>query len=309
MLRIVVNRLLLLPFLLLGLSAVVFALLYVLPGDPARMMAGQFAPPETVETIREQMGFNRPAIVQYVDYVGDVLQGDWGRSYQSRRPVLQDITNVFPKTIQLALMAELISVAVGGTLGVLAAVYRNSWLDRLLMTLSVLSLSLPLFWLALLLQIFFSIQLHLLPPSGYGEGLSRYIVLPAITLAIPSSGFLARITRAAMIDVSFADYLRTAHAKGLSRLIVVTRHMIPNALLPMISVVGADLARLFGGVLIIEVIFTWPGLGKYAFDALTQRDFPALQGSLNVLAASVLMISLLTDVLYAIADPRLRNAP
>lgn len=309
MLRTVSQRLLLLPVMLVALSAIIFALLYLLPGDPARMMAGEFASPEALERIRQQMGFDRPAIVQYLDYLTSVLRGDWGRSYMTRRPVLADILSVFPKTIQLALMAELLSVILGGSLGVLAATHRNQWLDRLLMTLSVLSLSLPLFWLALLLQILFSLQLQLLPPSGYGGGFSRYIILPAVTLAIPSAGFLARITRAAVIDVSSADYLRTAHAKGLAPFSVVMRHTIPNALLPMISVIGADLSRLFAGVLIIEVIFAWPGLGKYAFDALSQRDFPALQGSLNVLATSVLLISLLTDLLYTVADPRLRNAP
>ncbi len=306
MITLIFRRLLMLPVLLIGLSMLVFGLLYVLPGDPARIVAGEYASPETVERIRAQMGLDRPAAVQYIDYVGKAVRGDWGRSFQSRRSVLDDIRQVFPKTIQLALTAEVLSIVMGITSGVLAALYRNRLLDRALMTVSVLSLSLPLFWLALILQIFFAIQLKLLPPSGYGSLFSSYMVLPALTLAIPSSGFLARITRAAMIDLRSADYIRTAYSKGLKRSTVVMRHMLPNAMLPIISVIGADLARLLGGVLIIEVIFAWPGLGKFAFDALAQRDFPALQGSLNVLAFSILLVNLGADILYALFDPRVR---
>lgn len=306
-LRYIVRRLLLLPILIFILSAVVFALLYWVPGDPARMMAGEYAKPETVERIRQQMGFDRPPVVQYLDYMWDFVRGDWGRSYQSNRPVLNDIAEVFPKTVQLAVAAETLSVLVGLSLGVIAAVFRNSVLDRLLMTVSVLSLSLPLFWLALILQILFAIYLGILPPSGYGSLFSPYIVLPALTLAIPSSGFLARITRAAMIDVGSADYLRTAYSKGLRRFQVVTRHMLPNAMLPIISIVSTDFTRLLAGILIIEVIFTWPGLGKYAFDALVHRDFPSLQASLAVLATSVLLVNLGADILYGIFDPRVRD--
>lgn len=304
----IVRRLLLFPVYVVGLSVVVFLLLYWLPGDPARLMAGEYASEETVQTIRTQMGFDRPALVQYGDYLGDFLRGDWGRSYQSRRSVLNDIATVFPKTVQLAVAAELLSITIGLTFGVLAAVYRSSLIDRGLMTLSVLSLSLPLFWLALLLQVLFSLQLRLLPPSGYGSILSPYTLLPALTLAIPSSGYLARITRASLIEVSGADYVRSAYAKGLTGARVVRRHMLPNTLLPLVSVIGADFARLLGGIMIIEVIFAWPGLGKYAYDALVARDFPALQGALTVLVLSVLLVNLVVDTLYVVIDPRLRRA-
>ena len=174
------------------------------------------------------------------------------------------------------------------------------------MAVSVLSLSMPLFWLALLLQLLFAMRLGWLPPSGSGDLFSRYIILPALTLAIPSSGYLARITRAAMLDTQQADYVLTARSKGLREFSVITKHMLPNAWLPIISVIGVDLARLLAGVAIIEVIYAWPGLGKYAFDALAHRDFPALQASLNVLAAAVLFVNLGSDVLYGLADPRVR---
>ena len=306
MLKLIGSRLLVLPLLLLLLSALIFALLYLLPGDPARIMAGEYASAETVDRIRVQMGFDRHPAVQYLTYVRDVLQGEWGRSYQSNRLVLEDIKQVFPKTIKVTLAAEIISIILGVSFGVLAAVRRNSWIDRSLMTVSVLSLSMPLFWLALLLQLLFAMRLGWLPPSGSGDLFSRYIILPALTLAIPSSGYLARITRAAMLDTQQADYVLTARSKGLREFSVITKHMLPNAWLPIISVIGVDLARLLAGVAIIEVIYAWPGLGKYAFDALAHRDFPALQASLNVLAAAVLFVNLGSDVLYGLADPRVR---
>ena len=306
MINFIGSRLLVLPLLLLILSALIFALLYVLPGDPARIMAGEYASAETVDRIRVQMGFDRHPVIQYLTYVRDVLQGEWGRSYQSNRLVLEDIKQVFPKTIKITLVAEIMSIILGVSFGVLAAVRRNSWIDRSLMTVSVLSLSMPLFWLALLLQLLFAMRLGWLPPSGSGDLFSRYIILPALTLAIPSSGYLARITRAAMLDTQQADYVLTARSKGLREFSVITKHMLPNAWLPIISVIGVDLARLLAGVAIIEVIYAWPGLGKYAFDALAHRDFPALQASLNVLAAAVLFVNLGSDVLYGLADPRVR---
>ena len=306
MLKLIGSRCLLLPILFLLLSALIFALLYILPGDPARIMAGEYASAETVSRIRVQMGLDRHPFLQYLTYVTDVVQGDWGRSYQSNRLVLEDVKQVFPKTIKVTVIAELLSVLLGVSSGVLAAVTRNSWIDRSLMIVAVLSLSMPLFWLALLLQLLFAMHLGWLPPSGSGDLFSRFIILPALTLAIPSSGYLARITRAAMTDTRQADYVRTARSKGIREINVVTKHMLPNACLSIISVIGVDLARLLAGVAIIEVIFSWPGLGKYAFDALTHRDFPALQASLNVLAAAVLFINIGADVLYGLADPRVR---
>jgi ABC-type dipeptide/oligopeptide/nickel transport system permease component len=307
MLKLIVSRLLVLPLLLLLLSALIFALLYVLPGDPARIMAGEYASAETVDRIRIQMGFDRHPVIQYLSYLKDVIQGEWGRSYQSNRLVLEDIKQVFPKTIRITIVAELISVLLGVSCGVIAAAKHNSWVDRLLMTISVLSLSMPLFWLALLLQLLFAMSLGWLPPSGSGPLLSRFIILPALTLAIPSSGYLARITRAAMLDTRQAEYVLTARSKGIKESRVIIKHMLPNAWLPIISVIGVDLARLLAGVAIIEVIFSWPGLGKYAFDALAHRDFPALQASLNVLGSVVLFINLAADVLYGLADPRVRS--
>ena len=306
MLGYTVRRLLQFVPILIGLVTVLFALLNILPGDPARMMAGPFANPDVVETIREEMGFDRPLWVQYLDNLWNLARGEFGRSYQSRRPILKDLLEVFPKTVQLALAAEVTSALIGIWLGIVAATRRNGWADRLIMTIAALNLSFPLFWLALMLQIVFAVFLRLLPPSGYGAGFDQYVILPAVTLALPSLGLLARITRAALIEVLGEDYIRTARAKGLRGVLVVRRHVLPNALIPIVTTIGTDFVRLLGGIPIIEVIFAWPGIGKYAYDALVFRDLPALQASVIVLAVSVSLINLAVDLLYAFINPRIR---
>ena len=306
MLTFILRRILFLVPILIGLVTVLFALLNILPGDPARLMAGPFADPDVVETIRQQMGFDRPLLVQYLDNLWNLARGEFGRSYQSRRPILADLVEVFPKTVQLALAAEVTSALLGIWLGAVAASRRNGWADRLIMTVAALNLSFPLFWLALMLQIVFAVFLRLLPPSGYGVGFDQFVILPAFTLALPSMGLLARITRAALIEVMGEDYVRTARAKGLSRVLVMRRHVLPNALIPIVTTVGTDFVRLLGGIPIIEVIFSWPGIGKYAYDALVFRDLPALQASVMILAVSVSLVNLAVDVLYAFINPRIR---
>ena len=290
----------------LGLITVIFILLYLLPGDTARLIAGQSATPEVVEKIRVEMGFDRPLYQQYFSYLQDILEGDLGRSYRSRRTVVSELQQVVPRTFQLALTAELFSVFIGVSLGLIAASRKDGLIDRFITFISALQLSFPLFWLALMLQISISVVLHLLPPSGYQSGFDRFIILPAITLAIPSSGILARFTRTAVIDVMGEDYIRTAYGKGASKRIVLSRHGVRNALIPVATSVGLDFTRLLGGITIIEVIFSWPGLGKYAFDALVYKDLPALQGAVIVFAISVSLINLLVDIFYGILDPRIR---
>ncbi|MBV7337616.1 ABC transporter permease [Chloroflexi bacterium TSY] len=303
MLRYIIRRLLLFIPILIGLVTVVFALLHILPGDPARLMAGPFADPDVVETIRHEMGFDRPVWIQYLDNLWQVARGDLGRSYQSRRPILADMIQVFPKTVQLALAAEVVSSLVGIWLGIVAATRRNSFADRLIMAVAALNLSLPLFWLALMLQIVFAVFLRLLPPSGYGVGFDQFVILPALTLALPSSGILARITRTALIEIMSEDYIRTARAKGLQEMLVMRRHILPNALIPIVTTIGTDFVRLLGGIPIIEIIFSWPGIGKYAYDALVFRDLPALQASVMILAVTVSAVNLGVDLLYALINP------
>lgn len=306
MLSYIFRRILQFVPILVGLVTVLFALLNMLPGDPARLMAGPFADPDVVETIRKEMGFDRPLPVQYLDNLWNLARGEFGRSYQSRRPILADLVEVFPKTVQLAIAAEVTSALIGVWLGVVAATRRNGWADRLIMAVAALNLSFPLFWLALMLQILFAVFLRLLPPSGYGAGFDRFVILPAFTLALPSLGLLARITRAALIEVMGEEYIRTARAKGLKGGLVMRRHVLPNALIPIVTTIGSDFARLLGGIPIIEVIFAWPGIGKYAYDALVFRDLPALQASVIILALCVSLVNLAVDLLYAFINPRIR---
>lgn len=302
----VLRRLLAFPFILVGLSTVIFVLLYLLPGDPARLMAGQGATNEVVESIRHEMGLDDPLLVQYSRYLAKIAQGDFGRSFQSHRLVAEDIGTVYPKTMQLAFAAEALALVAGVMLGLLATVARQRWANVVLLGISVASLSLPLFWLALILQIVLALQLGLLPPSGYSQGLDRYILLPALTLALPTAGYLARITHSALAQLRQADFMRTAYAKGANESRAVLRHLLPNALIPIISVAGTDLSRLLAGILIVENIFAWPGIGKYAYDALVHRDMPALQGAVLVFGATVLLVNLVVDVLYTLSNPQIR---
>ena len=302
----ILRRLLAFPFILVGLSTVIFVLLYLLPGDPARLMAGQGATNEVVESIRHEMGLDDPLLLQYGRYLAQIAQGDFGRSFQSHRLVAEDIGTVYPKTMQLAFAAEALAVVAGVLLGVLATVARQRWANVALLGISVASLSLPLFWLALILQIVFALQLGLLPPSGYSQGLDRYILLPALTLALPTAGYLARITHSALAQLRQADFMRTAYAKGANEARAVLRHLLPNALIPIISVAGTDLSRLLAGILIVENIFAWPGIGKYAYDALVHRDMPALQGAVLVFGGTVLLVNLVVDVLYTLSNPQIR---
>ena len=299
------RRILMLIPILIGITFIIFALLYILPGDPVRLIAGPGATPETIESIRHEMGLDRPLHTQYLDYLSKMVVGDLGRSYQTRRRVTEELAAAVPRTVQLALAAEVISSVFGILLGMIAAARQNSWPDRVITILAALQLSFPAFWLALMLQLLFAVKLHWLPSSGYENGFDKFIILPAITMAIASTGILARLTRVAVLDTLREDYIRTGRAKGLRELKVFVQHALPNALIPITTTIGLDLARLIGGITIIEVIFSWPGLGKYAFDALVFRDLPALQASVIVFAVFVTLINLFVDLLYRIIDPRI----
>ena len=304
MLTFIFKRILMILLVLVGITIIIFTLLYILPGDPVRLIVGQSADPATIESIRHEMGLDRPLATQYFDYVSKLFKGDFGRSYQTRRSIADELKLVVPKTIQLSIAAETISVLIGITLGIIAAAYSNKFADRLITILAAFQLSFPLFWLALMIQMLLAVYLKWLPSSGYGHGFDKFILIPAITLAIPSSGILARMTRVAVNEVFREDYIRTARAKGLVERIVYLRHALPNALIPISTTIGLDLARLIGGIAMIEVIFSWPGLGKYAYDALVFKDLPALSGSLIVFAVMVTLINLSVDIFYGVIDPR-----
>ncbi len=306
MTRYIIRRLLALIPVVLGLTLVVFLLVNVVPGDTARLIAGEYADEKTVESIRVAMGLDKPVLEQYKNYLLSLAKGDLGRSYQTHRPVAEELMTVFPKTIQVALTTEVISIIVGLLLGMTAALHRGSLYDRGISMFGVLGLSIPQFWFALILQLLLAVQLKWLPPSGYQNGFDIYIILPAITLGIPSAGMMSRVSRSAFLEVIPQNYIRTARAKGLRERSVVWKHALKNALIPVLSLVGTDMSRLLTGTMIVESVFTWPGIGKYGYDALFYKDMPALQGTVLVLAVAICLVNLFVDILYAAADPRVR---
>ena len=299
-----VRRIAMIPVLAAGVAVCCYLLMFSLPGDPARLAAGPNASEETVASVRAALGLDRPLWQQVGDYLWGLLHGDLGISTRSRQPVLGEITAVLGPTLTLALVVEVAAVLVGVTVGTLAALHGGRWVSPALLAGSALSLCLPLFAIGLILQLVFSLHLDLLPPSGGGGLFSTAIILPALTCVIPSAGFLVRFVRTAVEDHLADDFVRTALAKGLTRRSVVVGHVLRSALTPIIAVVSTDLARLLGGVALVEVVFARPGIGKYAFDALETRDLPALLGSLLVISLLVLLVNTLADAAYELADRR-----
>ena len=306
MFKYILRRLLIMIPVLIGLTIVVFLLVNVLPGDTARIIAGDYADEATVQSIREAYGLDKPIHIQYINYIKDLLHGDFGRSYHSRRDIATEIANVYPKTIQVALATEVVGVVVGVLLGMIAAVRRGSLVDRGVTAFGVLGLSIPQFWFALILQLLFAVTLQWLPPSGYGVGFDRYIILPALTLGIPSAGMMARVSRSAFLEVLPQNYIRTARAKGLKERLIIWRHTLKNAMIPILSLIGTDMSRLITGTMIAESVFSWPGIGKYGYDALFYKDMPALQATVLILAVTICAVNLIVDILYGLVDPRVR---
>ena len=303
MLRMLGRRLALTLPTLFGVLVVTFLLLNVIPGDPVLEMVGERADSATIARLRAELRLDDPLPVQFGHYLWGVVRGDLGRSYITRRPIARDLAERFPKTAQLALAAMLFAALSGITLGVLAAVHPGGPVDRLAMLLSYLGVSFPVYWVGMLLILLFAVALRWLPASGSG-GLA-YLILPALTLGMRSVAFLARMTRGAMLDVLSSDFVRTARAKGLSELVVVGRHAFRNALIPVITVLGLDVGSYLTGSLLTETIFAWPGVGRYVLAAIERRDLPAIQGSILFMSVVFVLVNLLTDLLYAKADPRI----
>ncbi len=313
MARYIARRLLILPIVLLGVSVLVFLVLHLVPGNPAQVIAGPDAPPETVRAIERELGLDRPLPEQYLRYLSRVLQGDLGRSLRTKRPVLSDVMDALPNTAQLALLAALITPLAALPLGLMAAARRGSATDSGLMLASMLGITAPVFAVALGLMWVLGYHYRLFPISGYRgpvwtpEGL-RAAALPAITLAVGSVAALARLTRSAMLEVLSQDYVRTARAKGLGERLVLLRHGLRNALLPLITVLGLQVAYLLSGAVVTETVFAWPGAGRLAVFAIQARDFPLVQGTVLIIAVSFVLVNLVVDLLYAYADPRIRYA-
>ncbi len=281
---------------------VVFLLLYVAPGDPVQDMVGERADAETIARLRKELHLDEPLPKQFVLYAGGVLRGDLGNSYITQRPIIRDIKERFPKTLLLAGTAMLLASILGITIGVLAARNPGGWFDRLSLGLAYLGISFPVYWVGLILILVFAVTLRWLPPSGYGG--IKYLILPALALGSRSIAFLARVTRSSMLEVLGGDFVRTARAKGLRERVVVARHALRNALIPIITVLGLDFGYYLTGSILTETIFSWPGIGRYVVNAIARRDLPAISGSVLFLSVVFVLVNLITDLAYAKADPR-----
>ena len=289
---------------LLGVVVLVFLMVRLAPGDPAVLLAGEFATPETLEAIRARYGLDRSLPEQFFIYMGALLRGDLGESARSRRPVLEELKTYFPNTLELALAAILVAVLTGIPLGILAALRPGSGLDLSVMVLALLGVSMPVFWFGLLAILIFSVGLGWFPVAG--KGTLAHLVLPAVTLGINATALLARMTRGTLLEVLSQDYIRTARAKGLSERVVIYKHALRNALIPVITVVGLEFGTLLSGAVITETIFAWPGLGQLLVGSILARDYPVVQGAVLLVATSFVLINLLVDLLYAAIDPRVR---
>ena len=289
---------------LLGVSVLVFVILRVLPGDPARMLLPDGAPESAVAELNRQLGLREPLIVQYGLFLRSVARGDFGQSFQYRAPALRVVLERLPATVQLTLAAMLVTIAVGVSLGIFTAVRRGTRYDVAGTIVAVLGQSLPNFWLGIMLILLFGVALRWLPTSGFAGWTS--LVLPAITLAAFPTALVARLTRSSMLEILNRDYIRTGRAKGLAERSVVLRHALRNAAIPVLTVIGLQIGALLGGAVITESVFAWPGMGKLTVDAIFFRDFPVVQTVLILSATVFVAINLLVDLLYTVIDPRIR---
>jgi peptide/nickel transport system permease protein len=291
---------------LLGVATVTFFLVYILPGDPVLSMVGERYDQQTIDQLRREMHLDRPVVVQYGYFIGGLARLDFGTSYVTGQPVWHSIRERFPYTFRLALFAMAISVVLGIGAGVLAAWKWRTPLDYLTMGTTVVGISMPVFWLGVILIYVFSLKLGILPASGYGGGGISHIVLPAFTLAMASTAYVARITRSSMLDVIREHYMQTARAKGISEGRMLFAHALRNALLPVVTVVGTDFGSYLSGAVLTESIFAWPGLGRFTLDAILKRDIPTIQGAVLFMALVFMIVNLAVDLLYAWIDPRIK---
>lgn len=304
MLKYFIKRLLGLAPTLLIVAVLVFLFVHMLPGDPARLAAGQDADEQTVELVRKELGLDRPLPEQFVSYFSNMLQGDFGTSMRTRRPVSTEIAERFMPTLLLTLTSMAWAVMLGMTIGVVSAVYRNRWPDRLGMTLAVSGISFPSFALGMLLMELFSVKLGWLPTVGADSW--RHYILPSLTLGAAVAAVMARFTRASFVEVIQEDFVRTARAKGLPERIVVIKHCLRNALIPVVTMMGLQFGFLLGGSIVVEAVFNWPGLGRLLVDSVTQRDYPVIQTLVLLFSLEFILINLVVDLLYGFINPTIR---
>lgn len=311
----IVKRLLMAVPVLLGLTVIVFLIMSLIPGDPATAILGAYATPENVARVNEQLGLDRSLPEQYFIWLGNLLHGDFGRSYSLNRPVIDEVLERFNATLVLAGASLLLCTVFGLVAGIVSAVRQFGWTDRIVTFFVLIGISMPSFWLGLILILIFAVTLRWLPPSGmyaiYGGGgpldLLSHLTLPAVTLAAVATGVIARLTRAAMLEVLRQDYIRTARAKGLSERRVIYRHAFKAALVSVIPVIGIQAGFVLGGAVYIETVFQWPGIGRMLVQAISTRDLLLVQGGVLVVAASYVLFNLLADIAQHMLDPRLKT--
>lgn len=311
----ILKRLLLMIPTVLGVVTTVFFAIHMAPGDPVHLMI----PPETPsaqvaekeDEIRRRYGFDKPLHVQYMTYLGKVARLDFGRSIRQDTVIVDDLKRRIVNTLQLGVLGLGMSVVIGIGLGVISAIKRGTWVDNLTMLGALFGVSIPNFWFGLLIMLGAALYLGILPASGFGGAIYtwgglKYAILPSITLGLSGAGILARFTRSSVLDVVLQDYVRTARSKGLRERVVVTRHVLKNALIPIITLVGLQFGAMLSGTVIVETVFAWPGVGRYLISAINGRDFPVVQATVIFIATGFVLVNLLTDIAYALIDPRIR---
>ncbi|MGX9135967.1 ABC transporter permease [Rummeliibacillus sp. JY-2-4R] len=332
MLRYIGRRLLQLIPVLLGMTFIVFLIIRAIPGDPAQVILGQQATKESVAALRASLGLDNPWYVQYFHYLGDLLTGNLGESMRTKTPVASEIWPYLAATLELSLCAIILAVVIGVNAGIISAWFQNSWFDYGAMILALIGVSMPIFWLGLMGQWVFGIQFDMLPTSGREDARNpinpitylyildtilqgrfdqlvvviQHLILPAIALATIPMAIIARMTRSSMLEVMRSDYVRTARAKGQKMFWVVYKHALKNAIIPVLTVIGLQMGLLLGGAILTETIFSWPGIGRYIYDAIGYRDYPVIQSGILIVAFIFIMINLLVDILYSFIDPRIK---
>ncbi|WP_134704070.1 ABC transporter permease [Ammoniphilus sp. YIM 78166] len=327
----IIRRLLMLIPVLVGMSIIVFSIIHAIPGDPAETILGDKASEESKEALREELGLNKPVYVQYFTYVGRLLQGDLGNSIRTNTPIVQEIGPYLAATLELTLFSMAIAVFVGVNAGILSAWKQNSLFDYASMIIALIGVSMPIFWLGLMEQWIFALELKWLPSLGRMNArdpveaithlylidamlsgrwdqvwtVTKHLILPGIALGTIPMAIIARMTRSSMLEVLRSDYIRTARAKGLNQLPVVYKHALKNALIPVVTVIGLQTGLLLGGAVLTETIFAWPGVGRYIFEAISFRDYPVIQSGILIIAVIFVLINLIVDLLYALIDPRI----
>ncbi|MFP7222966.1 ABC transporter permease [Priestia filamentosa] len=332
MITYIIRRLLMLVPVLVGLSLIVFFMIRAIPGNPAQVILGQLATKDAIDSLTKELGLNEPWYTQYFHYIGNLLTGDLGESLRTKNPISEELWPYLTATLELSLVAIIIAIVVGVNAGIISAWFQNSWFDYIAMLLALIGVSMPIFWLGLMEQWLFAIQWDLLPTAGREDirnpidsitGLYifdtlvqgkwdqfavviKHLALPSVALATIPMAIIARITRSSMLEVMRSDFIRTARAKGLRMFWVVYRHSLKNAVIPILTVIGLQFGVLLGGAILTETIFSWPGIGRYIYEAIGYRDYPVIQSGILIIALLFVCINLVVDLLYTVIDPRIK---